>query len=127
MPCTFDSMPMEVNSQQVGTAQSCKITIKSNGEDVIGPNGEWIGATDGALTAEGTLEKMEPTDDPDGLDVDLISLVLGRDYVTLGAIVGTRMVMIDCKIREVALSGDNKAGKTQGTYTFSGGNVRVLG
>jgi hypothetical protein len=127
MPCTFDSMPMEVNAQQVGTAQTCKISIKSNGEDVIGPSGEWLGATDGALTAEGTIEKMEPTDDPDGLDVDLISLVLSRDYVTLGAMVGLRMVMIDCKIREVALAGDNKVGKTQGTYTFSGGNVRVLG
>jgi hypothetical protein len=120
-------MPIEVNAQQVGTAQTCKITIKNNGEDVIGPNGQWLGATDGALTAEGTIDKMEPTDDPDGLDVDLLSFILGSSYVTLGAIVGTRMIMIDCKIREAALSGDNKVGKTQGTYTFSGGNVRVLG
>jgi len=120
MPATFEAVPIVVGTQTIGTVNKLTLSVKSNGEEILGSTG-WLGESTGIVTTDGKIDKVIPTDDPDGQDVDLLPLVISQVYANFGVVIGGAPYTFTGKIYQGDIEGDNKVGKTTGSFSYRGG------
>lgn len=121
---TVRFVPLYINQKKLATLENVTFDIDSGDEDLIATEG-WVGATDGAITCKATADCISPVDSSQE-GVSFVDAMLNKKYVNCSVPWMGKIYSWTARFKGAAMKSEPKSGKTSGSFSLTGGQLRAV-